>query len=210
MSQTMCPDADIDLFVHGLSAEAAQAKMLSLFTRLRRTILRAVGVENDVYFIKTPNTVTIGCAQPALTAPLSCPAPRGAPSPCSARPHWKAASATATCRSSRGCTAAWSTSSTASTSTAAASGGTAPPCVPRRVLRLQSAPRSTPSTCRSGASATSRGCSSTSSAATPSACSTSSAPRWTASTSLSNRRSAGATSPSLPATVGESGARRMD
>ena len=58
-----CGPVGSDIFVHGLDAVAAQAKLLEVFTRLRRTMLRTVGIENDVYFIKTPNTVTVGCGK---------------------------------------------------------------------------------------------------------------------------------------------------
>jgi hypothetical protein len=55
------PTADIDLFVYGLDEAEAQAKLVAILTRIQRTIIKRFGVGNDVYFIKTPNTVTVGC-----------------------------------------------------------------------------------------------------------------------------------------------------
>ena len=55
------PTADIDLFIHGLDAEAAQSKLLTILARLQRALVRKHGVQNDVYFIQTANTVTVGC-----------------------------------------------------------------------------------------------------------------------------------------------------
>ena len=61
--ETLWPTADIDLFLYGLTEAAAQQKLLAILTSLRRTIIRKCGVESDVYFVKTPNTITIGCGR---------------------------------------------------------------------------------------------------------------------------------------------------
>lgn len=55
------PTADIDLFIYGLDEVDAQAKLVAILTQIQRTIIKRFGVGNDVYFIKTPNTVTVGC-----------------------------------------------------------------------------------------------------------------------------------------------------
>ena len=36
---------------------------MAVLARIRRTVIATYGVENDVYFVKTPNTVTIGCGR---------------------------------------------------------------------------------------------------------------------------------------------------
>ena len=51
--ETLWPTADVDLFVYGLTRQEAQRKMLSILTRLRRTIIGRLGAENDVVFVKT-------------------------------------------------------------------------------------------------------------------------------------------------------------
>lgn len=59
--ETRWPLADVDLFVYGLDADAAQHKLLKILAHLQRSIVRAHGIQNDVYFVKTSNTITIGC-----------------------------------------------------------------------------------------------------------------------------------------------------
>ena len=44
-----------------LDEKAAQGKLLTILSELQRTIIRTFGVQNDVFFIKTTNTVTVGC-----------------------------------------------------------------------------------------------------------------------------------------------------
>lgn len=58
LRESLCSTSDIDVFVHGLSAEAAQRKMVAIMTQLRRTLVRAFGIENDIYFVKTSNTIS--------------------------------------------------------------------------------------------------------------------------------------------------------
>lgn len=60
---THWPTSDVDLFIYGLDAEAAQAKLLTILSTLQRSLVRKHGVQNEVYFIKTQNTVTLGCGQ---------------------------------------------------------------------------------------------------------------------------------------------------
>ena len=58
------PSADVDVFFHGLDREDAHAKLVHLLKKLRRTVKMKAGVEHDVVFIKTPNTVTVESGRP--------------------------------------------------------------------------------------------------------------------------------------------------
>jgi len=58
------PSADVDIFFHGLDREDAHAKLVHLLKKLRRTVKMKAGVEHDVVFIKTPNTVTVESGRP--------------------------------------------------------------------------------------------------------------------------------------------------
>lgn len=58
------PGADIDIFFHGLDAEDAHAKLFSLLRKLRRTVKMREGIDHDVVFVKTPNTVTLETGSP--------------------------------------------------------------------------------------------------------------------------------------------------
>lgn len=66
--QTLWPNADIDLFIYGLDEKAAQDKLIAILTHLQRTIIRTHGIQHDVFFVKTQNTVTVTCS--AVTRPI--------------------------------------------------------------------------------------------------------------------------------------------
>ena len=54
------------MFIYGLDEEKAQAKMMDILTKLRRTALVPPhgSVQDEVVFVKTPNTVTMISADP--------------------------------------------------------------------------------------------------------------------------------------------------
>ena len=68
LRETRWPTADIDLFVYGLDEPSASLKLLAILTTIQRTIIRKHGVGNDVCFIKTQNTITVGCGVIGRTA----------------------------------------------------------------------------------------------------------------------------------------------
>ena len=60
MQEVRWPYGDIDLFIHSVSsAEEAGAKLKEVLVTLRKKIKLSFGVEKDVVFCKTANTVTI-------------------------------------------------------------------------------------------------------------------------------------------------------
>ena len=63
LAETMWPTSDVDIFIFGLDENAAKAKLQSLLTAIRRSTIRAMGIEHDVFFIKTPNTITVRCGK---------------------------------------------------------------------------------------------------------------------------------------------------
>jgi hypothetical protein len=64
LQSTRWPQSDIDVFVYGLSAPDAHAKLISLLAALRRTAKMRTGVDRDIQFIKTSNTVTFDAGPP--------------------------------------------------------------------------------------------------------------------------------------------------
>ena len=56
--------ADVDVFFHGIDREDAQAKLVHLLRKLRRAVKMEAGVEHDVVFVKTPNTITVESGSP--------------------------------------------------------------------------------------------------------------------------------------------------
>jgi hypothetical protein len=56
----MWSGGDIDLFIYGLTCTEAQQKLMKIFNLLRRKVMLTAGMDTDVYFVKTPNTLTMG------------------------------------------------------------------------------------------------------------------------------------------------------
>ncbi len=60
MQRVRWPAADVDLFIYGIPDQHARnEKLQTILGSLRRSILVAEGVQHDVVFVKTPNTVTV-------------------------------------------------------------------------------------------------------------------------------------------------------